>query len=106
MSCSRDGETIIDLNNGSSMELPRLSETITGNHTHLTSNRTEAQATSDAPLPTQDGGNSSDMITQLPLSIMREEKLLKLLEVLMLRTEILVLMLRTTRSTNNGTSST
>jgi hypothetical protein len=47
--------------NGISMESPRLSRTTNGNHTLLTFNQTEDQAISDAPLLTQDGGNSSDM---------------------------------------------
>jgi hypothetical protein len=47
--------------NGISMESPRLSRTINGNLTLLTSNQTVDQAMLDAPLPTLDGGNSSDM---------------------------------------------
>jgi hypothetical protein len=47
--------------NGISMESPRLSRTTNGNLTLLTSNQTVDQAMLDAPLPTLDGGNSSDM---------------------------------------------
>jgi hypothetical protein len=47
-------------NNGISITFQRLSRITTGNLTHLISNQMEDQATSDAPLPTQDGGNSSD----------------------------------------------
>jgi len=105
MSGSRDGETMLDNNSGTSMKSPRLSRITTGSLTHLTSNPTVDQATSDALLPTQDGGRCSDMTIQLQPLITREERSLKLLEESMLRTEILVSIPRTTRSTNNGISS-
>jgi hypothetical protein len=60
----RDGERMLLPSSGTSMVSPRLSRTITGNHTHLTFNQTEDHPTSDVPLPTQDGGNSSD--TKVP----------------------------------------
>jgi hypothetical protein len=69
---SRDGEIMLLLSNGTSMEFPRLSRTTTGSHTPLISNPMEAQATSDAQPLTQDGGNCSDMkTTSLP---MKEER--------------------------------
>jgi hypothetical protein len=46
------------------MRSPRPSRTTTGRATHLIYNLTEAQATSDVPLPIQDGGNCSD--TKVP----------------------------------------
>jgi len=57
---SRDGERMSDNNNGTSTRSPRPSRTTTGSLTHLTSNPTVAPQTSDAPLPTQDGGRCSD----------------------------------------------
>jgi hypothetical protein len=60
MSGSRDGETTLELNNGTSMVSQRPSRTTTGSHTHLISNQTVDQPTSDALPLTQDGGNSSD----------------------------------------------
>jgi hypothetical protein len=58
---SGGGERTLLPNNGTSMESPRQSRTTNGSHTHSTSNQTEDQPISDAPLPTLDGGNSSDM---------------------------------------------
>jgi hypothetical protein len=43
------------------MVCPRLSRTTTGSHTLLIFKEMAAQPISDVPLPTQDGGNSSDM---------------------------------------------
>jgi hypothetical protein len=72
---SEDGDTTLELNNGSSMESPRLLRTITGNHTHLIFNQMVDQPTSDVPLPTQDGGNSLDM--KVDSLSMRKERFLK-----------------------------
>jgi hypothetical protein len=76
MSGLRDGERMSKPNNGTLMESPRLSETTTGNLTHLISNQMVTAITSDALLPTQDGGKSSDTRT-VTLST-REAKLSKL----------------------------
>jgi hypothetical protein len=106
MSGSRDGETTLKPNNGTSMESQRPSRTTTGDPTLLTSNQTEDQAISDAPLPTQDGGNSSDM--RVASLSMRKERLWKF------KTKTLKLMLKTETSwstteavisDNNGKSS-
>jgi hypothetical protein len=66
----------------------------------LTSNPTEDQPTSDAPLPTQDGGNSSN--TKDQLSLTREERFLKLLEKLTVKTKTSVLTHRLMKFTNSG----
>jgi len=100
---SRDGERMWDNNNGTSTRSPRPSRTTTGSLTHSTSNPTVAPQTSDAPLPTQDGGRCSDW--RELTSQTREERFWKSKEVLMLRTETLVLTLCKTKSTNNGISS-
>jgi hypothetical protein len=69
---SEDGETTQKPCNGTSTVFLKPSRTTTGNHTHLTSNQTVAQATSDVQLLTQDGGNCSDMkVVSLP---MRKER--------------------------------
>jgi hypothetical protein len=65
MSGREDGERMLLDNNGSSMKSQRLSRITNGKLTHLTSKEMEHQLTSDVPLPTQDGGNSSD--TKMPL---------------------------------------
>jgi hypothetical protein len=82
------------------MKSPRLSRTTTGNLTHLTSNQTVDQLTSDVLLPTQDGGNSSD-IKVLKLST-RKVRLLKFKVNLITKTETLLLEIEITKSTNNG----
>jgi hypothetical protein len=61
MSGSRDGEQTPLLNNGTSMRSQRLSRITTGRATHLTSNQMVDLQTSDALLPTQDGGKCSDI---------------------------------------------
>jgi hypothetical protein len=43
------------------MESQRPLRTTTGNLIHLISNQTEVQTILDAPLPTQDGGKSSEL---------------------------------------------
>jgi hypothetical protein len=60
MSGSRDGERAPLNNNGSSMKYPRPLRATTGRATHLISNQTVDQLMLDVPLPTQDGGNSSN----------------------------------------------
>jgi hypothetical protein len=82
------------------MRSQRLSRTITGNPTLLISNPTVDQPTSDAPLPTQDGGNSSN--TKDQLSLTREERFLKLLVKLMVKTKTSVLTHRLMKFTNSG----
>jgi len=57
---SRDGEETSEPSNGTSMKSQRPSRTTTGDLTHLISQETEDQPMLDAPLPTQDGGKSSD----------------------------------------------
>jgi hypothetical protein len=104
MSGSRDGERMLLPSNGTSMVSLRLSRTITGNHTHLTFNPTEDQTTSDVPLPTQDGGNSSDY--KVPQLSTRKERFSKSKVELIKKTEILESTLRRIKSSNNGTSST
>jgi hypothetical protein len=61
MSPSRDGETTPRHSNGTSMESQRPSRTTTGNHTLWTFNQTVDQPISDVPLPTLDGGKSSEL---------------------------------------------
>jgi uncharacterized protein YjcR len=63
----------------------------------------EDQPISDAQLPTQDGGKSSE--DKEHLWLMREERLLKFKVELMLKTETLLSETKTTKSTNNGMSS-
>jgi hypothetical protein len=60
------------LNSGTSMRSPRPSRITTGRATHLTFKEMEDLPISDVPLPTQDGGNSSDT-KDLKLST-REER--------------------------------
>jgi hypothetical protein len=104
MSGSRDGEIMLEINNGTSMKFQRPSRTTTGNHTHLTSNQMVTAATSDVLLLTQDGGNYSD--TKDLKSSTREERFLKFKVELMLKTETSWLIAKTTKlSTNNGISS-
>jgi hypothetical protein len=69
---SRDGETIQDNNNGISMVSPRLLRTTTGSLTHLIFNPMADHPTLDAPLPTQDGGNSGE--PRVVTSSMRKER--------------------------------
>jgi hypothetical protein len=69
---SRDGERTPMPSNGTSMRNPRHSRITTGSHTHLISNLMEDHPTLDVPLPTQDGGNSSD--TKVPQLLTREER--------------------------------
>jgi hypothetical protein len=76
MSTLEDGERMPWDNNGTSMESQRLSRIIFGRLILLISRATVDQAISDVPLPTQDGGNSSD--TEVPLLSMRDQKLWKL----------------------------
>jgi hypothetical protein len=52
-----DGERMLWVNNGSSMESPRLSRITNGRITHLTFNQMEDPQTSDVLPLTQDGGN-------------------------------------------------
>jgi hypothetical protein len=61
---SRDGERMLLLNSGILMEFQRPLRTTTGSHIHLISSQTVVHPISDALLPTQDGGNSSD--TKVP----------------------------------------
>jgi hypothetical protein len=94
-------------NNGTSMEFQRLSRTTTGSHTHLISNQMEDQLMSDAPLLTQDGGNSGELKVDT-LSTIR-------VKFLKFKTKTLTLMLKTEmfklpteermNSDNNGRSS-
>jgi hypothetical protein len=69
----------------------------------LTSNPTVDQATSDVPLPTQDGGNSSD--TKEPMLSTREEKFLKSKVTSTLRTETSVSTTQLEVFTKSGISS-
>jgi hypothetical protein len=104
MSCSEDGERMQWVNNGTSMAFPRPSRITFGKLIHLISNPTVDQPTLDVPLPTLDGGNFSDT-RALPLS-MKEERSLKLLEMLMLKIEIFKSITREIMAfINNGTSS-
>jgi hypothetical protein len=84
------------------MRSPRQSRTTTGSLTHSTFNPTEDHLTSDVPLPTQDGGNSSSTKDQ-QLS-MRKERSLKLLVNLMVKTRTLVSIHKAMKSINNGIS--
>jgi hypothetical protein len=70
-----DGELTPRLNNGTSMVSQRPSRTTTGSHTHLISNPTVDQPTSDVPLPTQDGGKSGE--TKVVSLSMRKERYLR-----------------------------
>jgi hypothetical protein len=79
---------------------PRPSRITTGNHTHLTSNPMEDQQTSDALLPTQDGGNYSD--TKVLSLSMRKERFLMSAVMLIKKTETLKFTTRTVELTNNG----
>jgi hypothetical protein len=88
-------------NNGTSIISPRPSRTTTGNLTHSISNPMETQATSDVPLLTQDGGNSSDT-EEHSLSV-REVKFFTSMETVMRKTETLKSRIRMENSTNNGT---
>jgi hypothetical protein len=60
MSQSRDRETMLRDNNGTSTVSPRPSRITNGSLTHLTFKAMEDHPTSDAQLPTQDGGNYSE----------------------------------------------
>jgi hypothetical protein len=71
----RDGETTREHSNGTSTVSPRPSRTTTGNLTLLIFNPTEDHQTSDALLPTQDGGKFSD--TKVPQSLTTKVRLLK-----------------------------
>jgi len=82
------------------MRSPRPSKTTTGNLTHLISNPTEDQPTSDAQPLTQDGGNSSDI--GVPLLSTRKARSLKLSAKLMVKTKTLVSLLKAMKFTNNG----
>jgi hypothetical protein len=83
------------------MKSQRLSRTTTGNLIHLISNQTEDQATSDALLLTQDGGNCSKLMGH-SLEILRITKLLQFQEELTTKTETSLLKTRMERLTNNG----
>jgi hypothetical protein len=101
-----DGNSTIEINNGSLMESQRPLEITTGNLTLLISNPTVDQAMSDVPLPTQDGGRSSDM--KVDISSMIKEKLLKFKTKalhLIKKTETLWLATEEVISDNNGRSS-
>jgi hypothetical protein len=72
------------------MESQRPSRTTTGNLIHLTFNQMVDQPISDVPLPTQDGGKSSEH--KVDSLSMREERFLKFKikkKPLMLKTETL-----------------
>jgi len=100
---SEDGERMLWDNNGSSMKSQRLSRITNGRITHLTSKEMEHQLTLDAPLPTQDGGNSLD--TKINLSPMKKERSLRFKEILMLNKEISLWVTKQLLSINNGTLS-
>ena len=100
---SEDGERMLLDNNGSSMKSQRLSRITNGSLTHLTSKEMEHQLTLDAPLPTQDGGNSLD--TKIHLSPMKKERSLRSKEILMLNKEISLWVTKQLPSINNGTLS-
>jgi len=104
MSHSRDGEPTPDNNNGSSMRSQRPSRTTTGSLTHLISNQTEVQPTSDVLPLILDGGKCGDSkIAMLPV---KRAKFWKYKEVLIVKTEILLSIQRKImKSTNNGISS-
>jgi hypothetical protein len=97
----RDRESTIDHNNGSSTVFQRPSRTTTGSLTHLISNPMEDQATSDALLQTQDGGNYSDKMEH-SLQTLRTRRLLQFQVVLTMKTEISWLKIRMERFINNG----
>jgi hypothetical protein len=80
----------------------RPSRITTGNPTLLISNPMEDPPILDAPLPTQDGGNSSN--TKEVQSLTRKERFLKLLAELMVKTKTLESTLREMKFTNNGIS--
>jgi hypothetical protein len=82
---SEDGERMLWDNNGSSMKSQRLSRTTNGSLTHLTFKEMEHQLTLDVLLPTQDGGNFSDI--KVPLSLMKKEKSSRFKVMLMLNKE-------------------
>jgi hypothetical protein len=103
MSGSRDGERTPLPNNGTSMRSLRPSRTTTGRATLLTSNLMEVQATSDVLLPTQDGGNCSDLMEH-SLETSRTIKFWMYQEAKMLRIETSLFTKLMERSTNNGTS--
>jgi hypothetical protein len=94
---------MLEPSNGSSMVLPRPSGITTGSHTHLTSKATVEALTSDVLLPTQDGGNCSDLMEH-SLETSRTIKFWMYQEAKMLRTEISLFTKLMERSTNNGTS--
>jgi hypothetical protein len=92
------------LNNGTLMKSPRLSKTTTGRAIPWTSNLMVDQPTSDAPLPTQDGGRCGN--TKTHSLLMRKERSFTCKEMLTLKTETLKPDQETERSTSNGTLST
>jgi hypothetical protein len=71
---SRNGETM-QVNNGISTVSLRLSRATSGSLTHSTSKETVDQATSDALLPTQDGGKCGDLKEDILLT--RKERYLR-----------------------------
>jgi len=93
MLSKRDGETTSGNNNGSSIMSPRPSRTTTGRVTHSTSNPTEVHPTSDALLPTQDGGRSSEEM--VPSLRMKRVKLLRSKETQTKKTETLEFLTKT-----------
>jgi ribosome assembly protein YihI (activator of Der GTPase) len=102
MSGSRDGERTSEHNNGTSMKSQRPSRITTGSPIPLIFNQMVVQATSDAPIPTQDGGRCSDM--KELLSETRKVRLSKLSETLMLKTETSESTMAITESINSGIS--
>jgi hypothetical protein len=100
MSGSEDGERTLLLNNGISMRSQRPSRTTNGSHTHLIFKETEALPTSDVPLPTQDGGNSSSL-KELSLKTLKTTRYLMSLEDLMESKRISLSTLNMARSTSN-----
>jgi hypothetical protein len=91
-------------NNGTSITSQRPSRVTFGNLTHLTSNQTEAQLTSDAPPQTADGGNCSNIRTLQSLT--RKAKFWRFKVMSIKRTETSVLTpSNQTPFTNNGISS-
>jgi hypothetical protein len=105
MSGSRDGERTLLLNNGSSMRFQRPSRTTTGRATHLISKETVDLPTQDVLLPTQDGGNCSEL-KELSLETSRMIKYWKFKEELTVRTRTSDSSKPTVESANNGTSCT
>jgi hypothetical protein len=85
------------------MRSPRPSRITTGSLIHSTSNLMVDQTTSDALPLTQDGGRCSD--SRVLMLLTREERFLKLLEVLTRKIEILESTIETIKSINNGISS-